>query len=115
VALAGLNLSRNNLTGLIPKNIGHMKMLLDLSSNHISDRMSTSFSNLSFLSYMNLSSNNLEGKIPLSTQLQSFDPSTYAGNKRLCGPPLINHCPGDVISPTRSYDKHATNEEEVSS
>jgi hypothetical protein len=54
-----------------------MKMLesLDLSRNYLYGRMATSFSNLTFISYMNLSFNNLEGKIPLRTQLQSFDPS----------------------------------------
>ncbi|RHN50275.1 putative non-specific serine/threonine protein kinase [Medicago truncatula] len=114
VALAGLNLSWNNLTGFIPSNIGHMERLesLDFSRNHISGRMPTSFSNLTFLSYMDLSFNNLEGKIPLCTQLQSFGPSTYAGNNRLCGPPLINLCPDDVISPNRSYDKTVTSEDE---
>jgi Leucine-rich repeat (LRR) protein len=114
VALVGLNLSRNNLTGFIPNNIGHMEMLesLDLSRNHLSGNIPTSFSNLTFLSYMNLSFNNLEGKIPLGTQIQSFDPSTYVGNSGLCGSPLINHCPEDVISPTRSHEKHVTDEDE---
>jgi len=113
-ALASLNLSRNNLTGLIPKDIGHMKMLesLDLSRNHLSGRMPTSFSNLTSLGYMNLSFNNLEGKIPVSTQLETFDPSSYMGNSRLCGQPLTNLCPGDVISSTRSCDKHVTSEDE---
>ncbi|KAH7845183.1 hypothetical protein Vadar_016111 [Vaccinium darrowii] len=40
-------------------------------------------------------SNNLSGKISLSTQLQSFDPSTYSGNPQLCGDPLPNKCPGE--------------------
>jgi EIX receptor 1/2 len=114
VALAGLNLSWNNLTGFIPSNIGHMESLqsLDLSRNHLSGRMPTSFSNLTFLSYMNLSFNNLEGNIPTSTQLDTFGPSSYVGNSRLCGPPLTNLCPGDVVSPTRSHDKHVTSEED---
>ena len=34
------------------------------------------------------------------------------GNNQLCGPPLINICPGDVISSTRSHDKHVTSEED---
>jgi Leucine-rich repeat (LRR) protein len=90
VALIGLNLSGNNLTGFIPNNIGHMERLesLDLSRNHLYGRMPSSFTNLTFLSYMNLSFNNLEGEIPLSTQLQSFDPSSFEGNARLCGLPL---------------------------
>jgi hypothetical protein len=113
VALVGLSLSGNNLTGFIPNNIGHMKMLesLDLSRNHLYGRMPSSFSNLTFLSYMNLSFNNLEGEIPLSTQLQSFDPSSFEGNARLCGPPLINLCLDDTISPTRSHEKHVPDED----
>ncbi|XP_061357900.1 receptor-like protein EIX1 isoform X2 [Gastrolobium bilobum] len=113
VALVGLNLSGNNLTGFIPNNIGHMQMLesLDLSRNHLYGRMPSSFSNLSFLSYMNLSFNNLSGKIPVSTQLQSFDASTYEGNSGLCGPPLTNHCLGDVISPSGSSGQNGTNED----
>ncbi|RDX74261.1 Receptor-like protein 12, partial [Mucuna pruriens] len=114
MALAGLNLSRNNLTGFIPNNIGHMERLesLDLSINHLCGRMPASFSNLSFLSYMNLSFNNLSGEIPVSIQLQSFDASTYVGNIGLCGPPLINRCPGDVVPPIGRVDKNVTNEEE---
>ncbi|KAJ1413967.1 Leucine-rich repeat [Sesbania bispinosa] len=114
VALANLNLSGNHLTGFIPNNIGHMEMLesLDLSRNHLRGRMPESFSNLTFLSYMNLSFNNLSGEIPLSTQLQSFDASTYVGNSGLCGLPLTNHCPGDETSPTGSLDKHVIDEDE---
>ncbi|KAK2366066.1 receptor protein EIX2 [Trifolium repens] len=114
VALVGLNLSRNNLTGFIPNNIGHMERLesLDLSRNHLYGKMPSSFTNLTFLSYMNLSFNNLEGKIPLSTQLQSFDPSSFVGNARLCGSPRIKLCLDDAISPTRSHEKHVTDEDE---
>ncbi|KAK2366068.1 receptor protein EIX2 [Trifolium repens] len=114
VALVGLNLSGNNLTGFIPNNIGHMERLesLDLSRNHLYGKMPSSFTNLTFLSCMNLSFNNLEGEIPLSTQLQSFDPSSFEGNARLCGLPLINLCPDDAISPTRSHEKHVTDEDE---
>ncbi|XP_057447780.1 receptor-like protein EIX2 [Lotus japonicus] len=107
VALASLNLSSNDLTGSIPNNIGQMERLesLDLSRNHLGGRMPTSFSNLSFLSYMNLSFNNLYGEIPIGTQLQSFNASSYIGNKGLCGPPLSNSCSGDVISPSVSSDE----------
>ncbi|XP_059315674.1 receptor-like protein EIX1 [Lycium ferocissimum] len=91
-----LNLSRNNLTGNIIEGIGKMKMLqsLDLSENQLTGKIPTSLAQLHFLSVLDLSSNNLSGKIPSSTQLQSFDPSSYAGNTKLCGPPLAK-CPGD--------------------
>ncbi|KAL2335374.1 hypothetical protein Fmac_016587 [Flemingia macrophylla] len=114
IALIALNLSRNNLTGFIPNNIGRMQMLetLDLSRNHLYGRMPSSFSNLSFLSYMNLSFNNLSGEIPISTQLQTFDASTYVGNIGLCGPPLTKQCSGDVVPPIPRVDKNDTDEDE---
>ncbi|KAJ8540134.1 hypothetical protein K7X08_026523 [Anisodus acutangulus] len=88
--LLSLNLSRNNLTGNIIEGIGKMKNLesLDLSKNQLTGRIPTSLAQLHFLSVLDLSSNNLSGKIPSSTQLQSFDPSSYAGNNELCGRPL---------------------------
>ncbi|MFQ6619515.1 hypothetical protein Gotur_000148 [Gossypium turneri] len=51
-------------------------------------------SDLSFLSVLDLSNNNLFGRIPLSTQLQSFGATSYSENPRLCGSPL-RKCPGD--------------------
>ncbi|KAL7174932.1 hypothetical protein ACSBR2_028692 [Camellia fascicularis] len=36
-------------------------------------------------------------KIPISTQLESFDPSVYSGNPELCGLPLRNKCPREEI------------------
>ncbi|KAK7851284.1 receptor-like protein eix2 [Quercus suber] len=48
-------------------------------------------SNLTYLSWLNLSNNNLTGRIPSSTQLQSLDASSFFGNK-LCGPPLTDNC-----------------------
>ncbi|XP_031252558.1 receptor-like protein EIX2 [Pistacia vera] len=92
-ALQSLNLSHNSFTCRIPKNIGAMGSLetVDFSGNQLSVEMPPSISNLTFLSVLNLSNNNLSGKIPLSTQLQGFDASCFAGNK-LCGPPLQNNC-----------------------
>ena len=51
-------------------------------------------SSLTFLSYLNLSYNNLSGEIPTSTQLQSMEASSFIGNQ-LCGPPLTSRCKAD--------------------
>ncbi|CAI9779604.1 unnamed protein product [Fraxinus pennsylvanica] len=95
--LVFLNLSRNHLTGNIISNIGQMETLdfLDLSRNQLSGEIPNSLAELHFLSVLDLSYNNFTGKIPLSTQLQSFNSSVYAGNSQLCGEPLAK-CPGDI-------------------
>ncbi|KAL8459263.1 hypothetical protein ACS0TY_036661 [Phlomoides rotata] len=96
VELRSLNLSQNHLTGSISDNIGDMKQLesLDFSRNSLSGRIPVEFAHLSFLNYLNLSYNKLTGEIPKSTQLQSLDASSFIGND-LCGPPLTSTCSGD--------------------
>ncbi|CAL5322087.1 unnamed protein product [Camellia sinensis] len=69
---------------------------LDLSANELSGAIPTSIADLNFLSVLNFSNNRLSGKIPISTQLQSSDPSIYSGNPELCGLPLPK-CPGEEI------------------
>ncbi|GLU04947.1 hypothetical protein SLE2022_220740 [Rubroshorea leprosula] len=91
--LQSLNLSQNLFTGRIPRNIGNMRMLesVDFSGNELSGSIPESMSSLTFLGYLNLSNNQLTGQIPSGTQLQSFNASSYAGNK-LCGLPLPHKC-----------------------
>nr|XP_048326870.1 receptor-like protein EIX1 [Ziziphus jujuba var. spinosa] len=91
--LQTLNLSNNHLVGKVPSKIGNMRWLesLDLSKNQLSGTIPPSISSLTFLSYLNLSYNNFTGSIPTSTQLQSFNESSFIGNQ-LCGPPLQQNC-----------------------
>ncbi|VVA19418.1 PREDICTED: LRR receptor [Prunus dulcis] len=98
VGLVSLNLSRNQLTGQITPKIGNLQSLdsLDLSRNHIDGRIPTSLARIDRLGFLDLSYNNLSGKIPVGTQLQGFDPSFYAGNLQLCGPPLKKMCADEV-------------------
>uniref|UniRef100_A0A5B6ZVI5 Putative LRR receptor-like serine/threonine-protein kinase GSO2 n=1 Tax=Davidia involucrata TaxID=16924 RepID=A0A5B6ZVI5_DAVIN len=93
-ALRFLNLSRNHLTGKIPDQIGGMTTMesLDLSRNHLSGQIPQSMSNLTFLNYLDLSYNKFSGRIPLSTQLQSFNETSFIGNAQLCGAPLTKNC-----------------------
>ncbi|XP_075661366.1 receptor-like protein EIX2 [Castanea sativa] len=98
--LQSLDLSFNILTGRIPENIGDMGSVesIDFSSNQLSGQIPQSMSSLTFLSRLNLSNNNLIGKIPSSTQLQSLDASNFFGNK-LCGPPLADNCTIKGVQP----------------
>ncbi|XP_022636498.1 receptor-like protein 12 [Vigna radiata var. radiata] len=88
--LISLNLSRNNLIGKIPSSIGNLTSLetLDLSRNQLVGSIPSSLAQIYFLSVLDLSYNHLSGEIPTSTQLQSFNTSSYEDNLGLCGPPL---------------------------
>ncbi|KAM7489924.1 hypothetical protein LguiB_027408 [Lonicera macranthoides] len=88
--------------------------ILDLSRNQLSGAIPIDLGSLNFLSVLDLSINNFSGKIPLSTQLQTFDASVYAGNDKLCGVPL-NECPEDEstsVCPSTDHGKGYTNEED---
>ncbi|RZB61535.1 Receptor-like protein EIX2 [Glycine soja] len=89
-----LNLSRNHLAGKIPSNIGKLTSLesLDLSRNQLVGSIPPSLTQIYWLSVLDLSHNHLTGKIPTSTQLQSFNASSYEDNLDLCGPPLEKFC-----------------------
>ncbi|XP_059643454.1 receptor-like protein EIX1 [Cornus florida] len=101
LGLRSLNLSHNILTGRIPENIGSMELLesIDFSANHLIGAIPPSMASLTFLSHLNLSNNNLTGEIPLSTQFQSFNASCFVGNN-LCGPPLVHNCSVNDATPT---------------
>ncbi|XP_052622404.1 receptor-like protein EIX1 [Lactuca sativa] len=115
--LVGLNLSNNHLRGGIPESIGKMMNLetLDFSKNELSRSIPPSMAALTFLSHLNLSHNNLSGQIPTGNQLQTLidDPSIYAGNKHLCGPPLQNTCSNHQDPTTRSKKKHKAADEKM--
>ncbi|KAJ6835169.1 putative leucine-rich repeat receptor-like protein kinase [Iris pallida] len=95
--LMSLNLSGNHLNGEIPKEVGSMQSLvsLDLSRNELSGAIPSTMAYLTFLSYLDLSSNNLSGRIPSGNQLQTFNESTYSGNPGLCGFPVKQICEND--------------------
>ncbi|KAB2620855.1 leucine-rich repeat receptor-like protein kinase [Pyrus ussuriensis x Pyrus communis] len=107
VGLISLNLSRNRLTGELPAKIGKLQELeiLDLSRNQMDGRIPTSLARIDRLSVLDLSYNNFIGKIPTGTQLQSFDPSNYAGNPQLCGPPLQNMCDDQQVTVISSNEE----------
>ncbi|XP_023762866.1 receptor-like protein 19 [Lactuca sativa] len=112
--LVGLNLSNNHLSGGIPDTIGNMTSLfsLDLSRNRLTGMIPTSMATLNFLSHLNLSHNNLSGRIPTGSQLQTLiDPSIYAGNKDLCGPPLPKDCSNQKDPTTTSKKTYKAAEE----
>ncbi|XP_047965280.1 receptor-like protein EIX2 [Salvia hispanica] len=82
---------------------------LDLSHNQLSGKIPTSLAEIHTLGFLDLSNNNLSGKIPTGTQLQSFNASAYADNDGLCGDPLPK-CPGDSLRPSTNNPRENMNE-----
>ena len=70
---------------------------LDPSMNSLSSTIPASISYLDLLEHLNLSYNNLSGRIPSGNQLPILinGPSIYIGNQYLCGQPPPKKCPGD--------------------
>ncbi|BBH01685.1 disease resistance family protein / LRR family protein [Prunus dulcis] len=65
---------------------------------------------VNFLEEFSASYNNLEGPIPIGTQLQSFNSSAFEGNPKLCGAPLPNKCgPSKGIDANKKNNKDADN------
>nr|KYP31440.1 LRR receptor-like serine/threonine-protein kinase GSO2 [Cajanus cajan] len=97
LGLISLNLSRNKLDGEIPTEIGNLSWLefLDLSRNHFFGKIPFTLSKIDSLGVLDLSNNDLNGRIPWEGHLETFDASSFEGNLELCGEPLNKSCPGD--------------------
>ncbi|PUZ74104.1 hypothetical protein GQ55_1G038500 [Panicum hallii var. hallii] len=116
-ALLSLNLSSNKLTGAIPQSICDLTNLqkVDLSGNHLTGAIPTSVKNLHFLSQFNISSNDLEGPIPFVGQLSTFPTSSFDGNPELCGPMIAHHCDSaeTILSKKQTAEKEEKDEKAI--
>ncbi|KAM7489872.1 hypothetical protein LguiB_027356 [Lonicera macranthoides] len=88
-----LDLSQNKISGNIPQCFKKFYTLIQTESsstiiNILSGAIPTNLGRLNSLSVLDLSSNKFSGKIPRSTQLDTFNASVYSGNDKLCGLPL---------------------------
>ena len=97
VELHALNLSHNKLSGSIPESFSGMKKMesLDLSFNSLQGQIPTQLTDLSSLAVFNVSFNNLSGVIPQGQQFNTFDTGSYLGNHLLCGKPTNTSCNGN--------------------
>ncbi|RWW60623.1 hypothetical protein BHE74_00032374 [Ensete ventricosum] len=85
-----LNLGHNLLSGLIPPELGSLRYVavLDLSHNALEGPIPSSFAGLAMLAEIDLSNNKLNGSIPELGQLATFPRYRYENNSGLCGFPL---------------------------
>ncbi|CAA7056653.1 unnamed protein product [Microthlaspi erraticum] len=111
-ALHDLNLSQNFLSGSIPHELSNLTSLerLDLSSNSLSGRIPWSLTSLHFMSYFNVANNSLEGPIPTGSQFDTFPKSYFEGNPLLCGGVLLTSCTAPAQPPATTTDKEDTEE-----
>jgi hypothetical protein len=83
-----LNLSQNALTCQIRASLRKLSNLvsLDLSNNELTGKIYVQLANgLILLSVLNLSFNQLVGQIPFIKQFATFSEASFKGNSRLCG------------------------------
>ncbi|XP_027922890.1 receptor-like protein EIX2 [Vigna unguiculata] len=114
--LKSIDLSSNNLTCEIPKEIGYLAGLvsLNLSRNYLSGEIPSEMGNLSSLSQiddlgkLDLSRNSLSGRIPRGRHFETFEGYSFEGNRDLCGEQLNKSCPGDGDQTTVKFPEVET-------
>nr|TKR90000.1 hypothetical protein D5086_0000237970 [Populus alba] len=79
---------------------------LDLSSNLFTGRIPVQLADLTFLTVLNLSHNQLEGPIPSGKHFNTFNASSFEGNLGLCGFPMPKECNNDEAPPLQPSNFH---------
>ncbi|KAI3463158.1 hypothetical protein Pfo_019821 [Paulownia fortunei] len=103
-SLKKIYMANNKFTGHIPSSLESPKLIeLRLENNQFTGSIpAISSDNLKVL---NVSNNQLEGPIP--APLLKMDPSSFSGNKALCGKPLESACDPPIPPPDLEPSLHS--------
>ncbi|KAJ4745624.1 Leucine-rich repeat receptor-like protein kinase family protein [Rhynchospora pubera] len=103
-----LNLSCNQLQGVLPRELGKLDKLvsLDLSNNQISGTIPQEIKGMMSLIEVNFSNNMLTGSIPSFGPFQKSPQTSFIGNSELCGDPLGSACHPNYGSDYYGLDHH---------
>ncbi|KAE8779671.1 putative LRR receptor-like serine/threonine-protein kinase [Hordeum vulgare] len=103
-----LDVIHNNLSGVLPQQLGKLEMLefLNLSHNQFSGSIPSSFASMVNLSTLDVSYNDLEGPVPTTRLLQNASASWFLLNKGLCG--NLSGMPPCYSSPLAGSHKRKT-------
>ncbi|XP_039026488.1 receptor-like protein 15 isoform X1 [Hibiscus syriacus] len=100
-SLHALNLSHNHLTGIIPVSLSNLSQVesLDFSYNNLSGKIPSELVHLNFLAVFSVAHNNLSGRVPDKGQFATFGFNSYEGNPLLSGLPSEKNGTGVVETP----------------
>ncbi|CAN6840115.1 unnamed protein product [Brassica oleracea] len=111
--LRALNLSHNLLSGSIPSSFSNLKDIesLDHSYNVLHGSIPYQLANLTSLAVFNVSYNNLSGIILQGNQFSTFKENSYLGNPLLCGLPTSKSCEAKKSSEEAHNGEEEINDE----
>ncbi|XP_010511092.1 PREDICTED: probable leucine-rich repeat receptor-like protein kinase At1g35710 isoform X3 [Camelina sativa] len=92
--LRSMNLSHNSLSGLIPESFSNLTDIesVDLSFNVLHGRIPQDLSKLDYMVVLIVSYNNLSGSIPTQGKFSTLNGTNYMGNPFLCGSAINRNC-----------------------
>ncbi|EPS69772.1 hypothetical protein M569_04990, partial [Genlisea aurea] len=103
--ISHLDISSNGFSGSIPDGLADLKNLtgtLNLSHNAFSGEVPASLGRLPVMVSLDVSYNNLTGKVPQVGSLLNQGPTAFSGNPYLCGFPLRTPCAAEPRIPDSS-------------
>uniref|UniRef100_A0A2N9FD79 Leucine-rich repeat-containing N-terminal plant-type domain-containing protein n=1 Tax=Fagus sylvatica TaxID=28930 RepID=A0A2N9FD79_FAGSY len=101
-----IDLSKNNLSGEIPKEVTSLQGLqsLNLSFNSLNGRIPENIGDMGSLESIDFSVNQLSGQVPQTLSYRASTASSFVGNE-LCGPPLANNCTINYVKPNTENER----------